>query len=220
MSALTRLALVMALAGCAVPELDATGAIRCGAATEPNGGCPSGFTCSAGKCCPTSALDGGACPTLRAACEGASCDATRLTIGRACTNNGPLPVPSMQCVEQGVVPLAESRCAPSRWFPGGYCTARCATPGTACANGQGVCVSSRGITGEAGSFCLRACTLPAGETIARCRTTAGQPDQYVCVTVPGTTYTACVPDCKVTGCASGQVCDERSRVCVFPDGRV
>lgn len=211
MIAASRLALLALLAGCAVPELDRGGAIRCGATTEPNGGCPNNFTCSAGRCCPSAALDGGACPTLRAACEGSACSAAGLIVGRPCTQH-------TQCIN--IAPAEVTACATGAAIPGGYCSATCRNIGASCGNGQGICVAGRGLLGQTGGVCLRPCRLPDGETVARCRGTEGSGETYVCVQLPATTFTVCVPDCKVTGCQSGQVCDERTRVCVFPDGRV
>ncbi len=202
--------LLALLVGCAVPELDRGGAIVCGAANEPNGGCPTGFTCSAARCCPNAALDGGVCPTLPAACEGQSCTAAGLIVGRPCT-----ALPQCQNPAMGEVQL----CAQGAQIPGGYCTATCRNIGASCGNDQGICVSARAILGLTGGVCLRTCRLPAGVLVARCRA-EGAPNQYVCVQVPGTTFTACVPDCKAVPCGSGQVCDERTRVCVFPGGGV
>lgn len=210
MSGLPRLALLIALAGCAVPDLDRTGAIVCGAANEPNGGCPTGFACSAGKCCPSAALDGGLCPTLAPACEGPSCTTNALIVGRPCA-----ATPACINAAMGEVPV----CAQGPQIPGGYCTATCRNIGGPCGNNQGICVSARALLGQTGGVCLRTCRLPAGEAVARCRSD-GAANQYVCVQVPGTTFTACVPDCKVAPCGSGQVCDERTRVCVFPGGGV
>lgn len=204
------------LAACAVPDLDRAGNIRCGVATEPNGGCPDGYACNADRCCPVGSTG---CPMLPAACEGhrvaaypastppAQC-ATPGTIGRPCAR-------ITECATGLVCPDAAT-------LPGGYCTtAGCAVATAAgraaraqCEGGGGVCVTGAGL-GALGT-CMMRCSLPAGETFGRCR--ADQVGKYICARVTNAQIneTLCLPDCEALPalCTNGARCDLRTHLCV------
>ncbi len=206
---------VVCLAACAVPELDRAGNIRCGVATEPNGGCPDGYACNADRCCPVGATG---CPTLPPACEGhrvapypaasppAECS-TAPVVGRAC--------------RLAVNPCGTGLlCAETADLPGGYCSligcggslpaARALR--TTCEGAGGVCLGGYGI--GSGGACAMRCSLPAGETFGRCR--ADQPGRYICVRVTNTQIneTLCIPDCVANPsmCGSG-MCNARTHLC-------
>lgn len=196
---------------CGVPALERTGAIRCGPATDPNGGCPDGYLCTAERCCPTGAAG---CPSLPLACEGhdvpsfsagsapAVCREP-VTAGRACTLTGATRCPAgFEC--NGALTGAAGA------FPGGYCT-QLACNEAACGAAGGVCIPS-----AVGQVCAMRCTLPQGEPFARCRD--DQPGRYVCAHLVSRSLdaTVCVPDCTTTpaACGAGTRCDPRTRACV------
>ncbi len=205
-----RRALVWAVcvAACAAPELDRTGSIRCGVATEPNGGCPDGYECNGGRCCPQGAQG---CPTLSNACEvggvapfpaqspPAQC-ASPGPVGRACTGAGSCSS-GTNCFTQ---------------VPGGYCSMSCVLPinRNACQSAGGACVNVTGV--PFGEACIMRCSLPAGETVARCRN--DQPGRYVCTRVQTRMLdeVLCIPDCATTPsiCGASSHCDLRTHLCV------
>lgn len=196
---------VACLVACAVPDLDRTGAIRCGVATEPNGGCPDGYLCNADRCCPVGAAG---CPTLPPACEGhrvasypaasppAEC-ATPGTIGRPCARGSDCAT-GLRCSELGT--------------PGGYCTTNCGL-GTSCDAVGGVCVARAGW--GLPSVCVMRCSLPEGASFGRCRD--DQPGRYICARVTNSQIndTLCIPDCATNSalCTNGATCNLRTHLC-------
>lgn len=219
MSRALSLALALCLSACAAPDLDLTGPIRCGAATELNGGCPEGSSCSAGRCCATS-LNETTCPPLASlalACDGRRVDPFPAgQVPAACNQASQLSV-GAPCANAGDCAMGARLCAPT--LPGGYCTAGCESQqvGATCGpSGEGLCVRF-----GAGRICARRCSLPAGELVARCR--GDGPGAYVCAQITGVPEPLCLPDCfaspGVCGANNALVCDRRTHVCTPRDCR-
>lgn len=224
----TAFALAVALVGCSAPTLDRTGAIRCG--TDRGPGCPTGFSCRFGRCCPNDSADAGTCPseidgdgTVRcgsgAFCPGGltcrfdrccssgphmtgPCSSQR--IGAACANSGSCG-PGLECATGGA--------SEGILLPGGYCfSTRPCNPMQEDACGElGVCL---------GGNCYARCTITSGATLGPCRNDAmGQ--FYTCQPIsadPTSTAGICLPDCRTTGgeaavCPPSTTCNEDDGFC-------
>lgn len=194
------LAYAALLGACAVPDLDTSGAIRCG--TE--GVCPDGYQCRIGRCCPAGAPVN-ACPAVPAGTPGAPC------AGTTCTANLGTREAVGTCVTT---------------FPGGYCT----VTGCDVNNSDGACGPSAACVPSANTAnCIRRCGFdPARPQPQPCRDLAGelapgQSSSYVCVKDPfdrTTTAGLCVPDCtRFNWCGANTVCDRVTRSCAAVDCR-
>ena len=184
------------LVSCAVPELDRTGEIRCGAADDSGLGlCPSGFECRLERCCPTdsstSTCPGVASPTVGAPCSTNTCASLTSTV--AC-------------------------CAPAPSFPGGYTTTLNCTSNAPCGE-FGVCINLPFIGRPA---CVRRCAYRAG-AITPCRAApsevgASPAGSYVCIPDPegrAPNDGVCIPDCTVTPAVCGPAlqCNPATHTC-------
>ena len=208
---MSRALLLLALiAGCAVPELDRTGAIVCGT----NNLCPAGFACELGRCCPADA--GVSCPTLPRACVGSSTtsaclDATNLF--GSCAPRGGSGCGVFECVPRIGMLNAGFCTVPmsTRTSPEQPCTTL-SHVGNRCWDGKGVCVGvtqlglDPSILGGAVA-CLPTCTAPAGQGQSQCGNLS------VCQRLSGLTSAVCVTDCRSLGCTDGSICDRATGIC-------
>lgn len=187
------------LVSCAVPELDRTGAIRCGPQDDSGLGlCPSGFECRLERCCPTGG-SASTCPAIPAASTGSPCTApmcTGTSTGACCAtvnNRG------------------------ERVLPGGYTTTLNCTSDSQCGE-FGVCLNNA-LFGR--PVCLRRCTYRAGH-VTPCRDAASEVSaapagSYVCIPDPegrSPNDGVCIPDCTMVPqvCGSDR-CDPGTHTC-------
>lgn len=183
------------LVSCAVPELDRAGAIRCGAADDGGGLCPSGFECRLERCCPTDSSTS-TCPAVSTPLVGAPCTAN------PCSNTSAL----------------SACCAPSTTFPGGYTTTLNCTSNSPCGE-FGACITFP-FVGRAA--CVRRCTYRQG-MVTPCRAApsevaAAREGSYVCIPDPegrASNDGVCIPDCTVTPavCSGTLQCNPATHTC-------
>lgn len=205
------------LLGCAVPELDATGAIVCGT----NSLCPTGFRCELGRCCPSDA--GVSCPVLARACVGSAtanfvegsppstcvADANRL-YAECSARGGSNECGGFSCNARLVSPTMGRCLVPSSAQIG--CPSASAI-GNSCWEGRGVCVGTVQLGFDPMSVfdrsvvCVPTCSFPQGHSQAQCGAGA------VCARLSGLTSPVCSPDCRVHGCGSSSTCDRATGSC-------
>ncbi len=184
------------LVSCAVPELDRTGVIRCGAADDSGLGlCPSGFECRLDRCCPADSSTS-TCPAVSTPTVGAPCSTNLCTDGAA----------SGAC------------CAPGPTFPGGYTTTLACTSNAPCGE-FGACITLP--FPPTRMACVRRCTYREG-AVTPCRAApsevgAAAAGSYVCIPDPEGRVSndgVCIPDCTVVPSICGTTqCNPMTHTC-------
>lgn len=188
------------LVSCAVPELDRTGAIRCGGASDGGLGlCPDGFECRLDRCCPADSA-ASTCPAVAAASVGSPCT------GNPCSST---TSPTACC--------ATVNARGERVLPGGYSTTINCSANSQCGD-FGVCLSSAAFGRP---VCLRRCTYRPGQ-VTPCRAapselSAAPSGSYVCLPDPeaqSPTDGICLPDCTAVPALCGaDQCSPATHTC-------
>lgn len=237
------IALVSSAAACGVPMLSPNGAILCGS-DRTGGGCPTGFSCSFGRCCPNSSLvDGGAgtCPSpellpvdgsikcLAGTRESPGICPTNFEcrFGRCCpSNRAGTDLCSPQrlgapCTDDSTCggPANNLQCFTSEAggafvAPGGYCVRR-----TACVATDPTSCGDGNVC--ISGFCYPRCIVPVGTDRVPCRGPANATAPiYSCRRISAddtSTEGFCVMDCGPNGENEMQVCADGAR-CDRPSG--
>lgn len=230
------------LLGCGVPALDNTGAIRCGT-DRTGGGCPAGYACTYGRCCPSSgpgaascpapetlAVDGsikctpgnaqtpGICPTNFECRFDRCCPTDRAGTGLCSPQRAGAACADDAACNTASTPAAERLvCVTAALgFPNGACIRgnRCVPTDPNACGSESVCVQGA---------CYPRCIVPVGTTRVPCRADRnGDSALYTCRRISAddtTTEGVCLPDCGRTAenlamvCAMGESCERSSGFC-------
>ncbi len=181
--------------------------------------CPSALTCVNSWCCGGADANSGQCAAGEAACDqppsgspwpgptsagtNVSCPEITAGVGTPCNGDGncithPATLPLLTCLTGA---------------PGGYCSRACdPLASTTLCPANTLCAAIAVGQGVARGVCVRECTLPPGQTWARCRF-GNASDRYACVIPDGFQTPVCVPDCTLDPTVCPSHCNVTTHAC-------